>query len=171
MFESSLSREDGSGGTPILARDLGIVFENSPETARVRAEACRVWFFATVRPPPFGEAGDGDPAPRRSRDGTDRSLGLRKSPPERLSRDGFARRGTFRTAGAVAAGAGMEDALLAPDAEDRTGRREVGRGSPLRRGICRRSSILGLSSLVGCRGRELLLESVFDNGVGNCCVQ
>ena len=134
----------------MLARARGIVFENSPDTARVRGEAWRVWFFGTVRPG-FGEAGDSDPGLRRSLEGTERSLGLRRSPPERLSRDGFARSGTFRVAGAAA---GVEEALVAPGADEKTGRRDVGRGRPLRRGIWRRSSISARRGSHCCGGMK-----------------
>jgi hypothetical protein len=119
VVPSSASRDEGSGVAPMLARVLrgGTTFANSPETARVRGDACRMGFLAIER---LELEEDGERPLRRSCEGMERSFGLRRSPPERLSRDGLARRAMGRTgfedaAGVVAAADKEEDEFVADE--------------------------------------------------------
>lgn len=87
----------------MLARVLrGGAFANSPETARVRGDALRRGPLAIER---LELEEEGESPPRRSCEGMERSFGLRRSPPERLSREGLARRAMGRTGFVDAAGA------------------------------------------------------------------
>lgn len=88
----------------MLARVVrgGAAFANSPETARVRGDAWRIGFLAIER---LELEEDGERPPRRSCEGMERSFGLRRSPPERLSREGLARRAMGRAGFEDAAGA------------------------------------------------------------------
>lgn len=138
---SSASREEGVDGAPRLARVArgGAVFAYSPETVRVRGDRCRTGPFGTERLA-FEEGRGGVDAVRRSCEGMERSFGLRKSPPERLSREGLARRAADR--GGLEAGGAMAAADETAVAEDeKTGSREAGRGRPLARGVWVRSDI------------------------------
>ena len=117
----------------------GAAFANSPETARLRAERCRVGPFGTLKLD-IGAVFTGAAGPRRSFDGMDRNLGLRSSPPDMLSREGLARRAIGRAAFWAAGGAfaDVEEGVV----EEKTGSRDAGRGRPLGRGICERSAIV-----------------------------
>ncbi len=136
---SFASLDDGSGGAPMLALVArGVALANSPDTARVRAEGLRNGVFGIAKLALLeDEARAG--ARRRSCDGAARSLGLRRSPPERLSREGFARSAMV---GRDAVDEDNVDATVFVVVEERTGRRDDGRRRPLGRIFSRWSSMV-----------------------------
>lgn len=75
----------------------------------------------------------------------ERSFGLRRLPPERLSLEGLSRRAKDRGVFRLADGAFIDGVFDETDeivAEESTGSRDAGRGRPLGRGICVRSAIV-----------------------------